>query len=307
MKKILAIAIVFLLSAAYSFADESLEDKLANLAKEGGKDYLRPLVTAFGTDINTGWLFSAKASKPLRFGITLSGIASFVPDDDKTFIIENPDTSIYKGESTETATVFGDKGGFFAPKPEMPAEVDTLWLPNGVDFDIAPIIAPQIFIGLPKGFEVTIRGLPPVKIDDEIGDLSFWGIGLKHEITTWIPLLPINIALQGAYQSINVGDVATAQSTLLNATISKEILSFTFYGGVGIEHTTSNVDYKYTYLEIVDDEPIEQEEKIEFDMDGENEFRFNAGLRYHFLLFDLCADYSFGKYSVLRLGLGASF
>lgn len=306
MKKILTI-VVLLLSATYGFADESLEDKLANLAEEGGKDYLRPLVTAFGTDLNSGWLFSAKATKPLRFGITLSGIASFVPGEDKSFFMENPNTTIYEGVQTETATIFGEKGGFFAPKPELESTVDTLWLPDGVDFDIAPIITPQIFIGLPKGFELSARGLPPIKIDDDIGDLSFWGIGLKHEITTWMPLLPIDISLQGAYQSLKVGDVVTAHTTFLNAAVSKKLLSFTFYGGVGLESTTANVEYKYTYYEVDEGGATPVEKQIEFDLDGENEFRFFAGMRYHFLVFDLCADYSYGNYSALRLGLGASF
>lgn len=307
MKKTLAIGIILFLSATYGFADKSLEEKLENLAKEGAKGYLAPLVTGFGTDLNTGWLFSAKANKPFRFGITVSGIASFVPDKDKSFVMENPDTSIYVSESVETATAFGDEGGFFAPKPGLEGMVDTLWLPDGIDFGIVPLIMPQVSIGLPKGFELSVRGLPPTKIDDDIGDISFWGVGLKHEITTWIPLLPIDIALQGAYQSVKVGDVVTAQTTLLNAAVSKEFLKFTVYGGVGLESTTADVDYQYTYYEIVDGKPKKEEKAIEFDMEGENEFRVYAGMRYHILVFDLYADYSCGSYSALRLGLGASF
>ena len=64
----------------------------------------------------------------------------------------------------------------------------------------------------------------------------------------------------------------------------------------------TNLKAKYTYTE-----PWSGDEKaIDFDIDGDNKFRFTAGARLKILLLDVMVDYSVGKYQTVRAGVGFS-
>ena len=280
---------------------DTIEDRLSKFVGENGKNYFKPFVTAFGTNLNTGWFQTAKVTKPFHFGFNVSSMVAFVPDDDMKFFATNPDTLLYEGEEVETATIFGDNGGYFEPKV---TGIDTLILPKGIDLNKVPFVIPQVFFGLPGGFEITGRFLPPIELSKDIGEISFWGLGLKYQISKLIPLCPVAISLQGTYQQFKLEDVITANSMFFNAQVSRGliVLPITLYGGVGYESTELTAEYEYTYQTLNNSVT----ESVELNIEGDNEFRVTAGLKFRLLLIDICADYSIGKYPVARVGLGFS-
>lgn len=302
MKRISIITILMLAIFMSAIASENIGDKLSKLTEENGKNYIKPFVTAFGTNLNTGWFQTAKVTKPFHFGITVNTIVTFIPDDDMKFTATNPDTSLYEEDEIETATVFGDKGSKFESKVEG---VENLILPSGIDLSMVPLVIPQVFFELPKSIELTARYCPPVELSKDIGKMSFWGIGAKYQVSKLIPLCPVAISLQGTYQQLKLGNIITCNSIFVNAQVSKGlvVVPITIYGGVGLESTELTAEYEYTYQTL--NNPVT--ESVELNIKGDNEFRVTAGLKFRLLLIDICADYSIGTYQVARVGAGLSF
>lgn len=281
---------------------ESFDERLQQLGEDAGKDYVRPLVTAFGTNLNSGLfntadVLSPSIIRPVRVGVGVQTMLAFVPDSDKTFDFEwDHGIDGIDPVTGETATVFGDKG-------YSDEDIEFVRFPDGLDVGSVPLIVPHLRVGLPKGNELMIRGMPPMSMGD-YGDLSFWGVGLKHSIDQYIPLFPVDLALQAAYQSFKVGELVDISSLALNAQVSRRLLMLTAYGGLGWESTTLEADYVH-HFEGPDGE-IEQD--ISFDISGDNELRMTAGIRWAFLPFlHVSADYTISNYQVVSLGLGGQF
>ncbi|KQC05973.1 MAG: hypothetical protein APR54_01920 [Candidatus Cloacimonas sp. SDB] len=321
MKKIIILISVLLL--VNSLSGESLTQKLEEFGVQNGKAYIGPWVTSFGTNLNTGLYQSAKVMKPFLFGVTVNSMLAFVPDEDKSFTAYSPTFeydgqtyNLYNEEKLKTATIFGDQGATFTLNDNIPEEINTgdldLKMPNGGNLTAVPLLVPQVQVGLPAGNELLLRVFPKIQITEDIGELSFWGVGLKHSISQYIPLIPIDLALQGMYQQMDVGDLIKISSFAANAQISKKLLMWTIYGGLGYEKSSMNVKYDGTVYEANDagdGNYVLQAlpEKIEFDIDGENEIRMTAGIRYSIAIIKIYADYTLSKYNVLNFGLGLSF
>jgi uncharacterized protein DUF6588 len=317
MRKTVLILIILLIFSSLIYA-ESLTKKLENFGLVNGKAFINPWVTSFGTSLNTGLYQSAKVMKPFLFGVTINTMLAFVPDEDKTFTCYSPTIEyggqtyyLYNEEELETATVFGDKGKTFTVNDNIPDEIDLsdldLKMPNGANFSAIPMLIPQVSVGLPAGNELLLRIFPKVQINKDIGELSFWGAGLKHSISQYIPLVPVDLAVQGVYQQMNVGDVIEISSFAANAQISKKLLMWTFYGGLGYEGSNMKVKYDGTTYEVDDDILEVVPDEIEFEIEGENEYRMTAGIRYSIALLKVYVDYTLSKYNVLNFGLGLSF
>jgi len=299
MKKIVSIFLIIMFGII-SIAQSDIIDDLKQFGKENGEKYMKPFVTAFGSDLNSAWFSTAKTS-PMSFGLTFNAMLAVVPDDEKTFLIHNPNTDLYNGDYEVTATVFGNNGAVFTSKV---VGVEDLFLPRGVDVGMVPLIVPQAHLGLPAGFEVELRYIPPYEIKD-MGKISFVGGGVKYQVSKLIPMLStiVPISIQGTYQQLKLGDDVTINSTFVNLHASRGLVVFplTFYGGIGYEHTTLKAKYTYT-------EPWEggTTHDIDFNITGDNNFRVTAGARLKILLIDVMLDYSVGKYQTVRAGVGFS-
>jgi len=322
MKKVFfSLLLIVMVTALFA----GVQEKLEQFGKDNGIVYVKPLVTAFGITMNTGLFNTAKVLKPFAFGLNVNTMLAFVPKEDKTFLPTRPDlylpgTDIYLHEEPieESATVFGDEGILIVHNSDLDyilgADSLDIQMPNGANLPAVPFLMPQFNLGLPYGNEIMIRGFPKVKISNDIGYFGFWGVGLKHSVSQYIPLIPIDVAVQAAYQNLYVGDLLTFSNFNANLEVSKKLLMWTLYTGVGYDKTTVTADYTYEYTTLVEDEnipglylPGTAEQHIKFDVDGENEFRATAGIRYSLLLLKLYADYTISKYSVFNAGIGVSF
>lgn len=327
-KTLLGFLLIVLVSGLFA----GVQEKLEKFGEDNGIVYVKPLVTAFGTTMNTGLFNTAKVLKPFTFGLNVNMMAAFVPKEDKTFLptrpelfITNPNTGedvyLYEEPTEESATVFGDEGIMIAHNSDLDdipgmqssaSEID-IQMPNGANLPAVPFLMPQFNLGLPYGNEIMIRGFPKLEINKDIGDLGFWGFGLKHSVDQYIPLIPIDIAIQAAFQNLYVGDILTFTNFNANLEVSKKLLMWTLYTGVGYDKTNVSADYTYEYTTLVEDGnsgefvPETSEQQIKFDVEGENEIRATAGFRFSVLLLKLYADYTISKYSVFNAGIGVSF
>ncbi len=76
------LTVVFLTGIASA---QSLEERLKSMVSSNAEMYVNPLVTAFGSGMNSGWFHSAKPHKLLGFDIGARAMVVTFPDDQKIF------------------------------------------------------------------------------------------------------------------------------------------------------------------------------------------------------------------------------
>lgn len=332
MKKIFSL-IIFISSVSLP---QSLSYNISQVAAGYTKQYVQPLTNAVGANINSGFYQAFKVDGGtignFNFFIGVKAFGAFIPDDDKRFSASYKEkvSYIYNGLAYEVdafvtvkdaPTIFGRaeparalvqirdtiKVGIISYPVNEDREYETIG--GMLTTDIAPLFVPQLGIGTFFGTDLVLRWLPPIEIN-EYGKLSFFGIGIRHSLTQYIPAFPFDISGQAAWQAFGFTDSAgrkfiEASALAFNLTASKGFGIFSFYSGLQYERLNIDVDYIY-YPPPSSNNPNPNPIHIDFDMQGENDVRFFLGSAVKLGPVALNLDYSFASYSVLTAGLGIS-
>jgi len=302
----------------------SLEEKLEVLEKDNAKGYLSPFVNVIGTGLNSGLYNSAKTLTPIiGFNLKISAVLIPIPDSDKIYYAKAPKaidplTGKKIWEDVETATIFGGKGtphavnsvvkeAFIAAGKIPP---DPFKSANGSDFSVLPLPCASLSWGLPFGNEVLIRYMPPIKPHEEVGDIQFYGFGLKHDLIQWLPIsLPVlDVAAQFVFQNFKAADILEISTKSINLHASATLPIVSIYGGLGYE--SANLEASYTVYDVdADGEKISDNFKKEsLKISSENDFKATAGLKFSILPFvNVYGDYSVAKYNSIHAGIGIGF
>lgn len=288
MKKFFFSLIIALFFFVSSYAQ--VEDRFGYLDDTQISDYVKPLVTTLGTAFNSASYHSASIPKLWGFGISFNAMIILVPDDQLTYTPKLPDNYIGGGE---TATIWGNKGGAFAG-PE-----GFVVFPAGINKSSIPIGYPQISFST-MGTELLVRYLP--KIDLGETDIGFWGAGISHSISQYIPLVPVDFAVQILYNSFSMKDLVDASNIAFNVHASKSFGLFTGYAG--LQYESSSMDLSYTYN---DPNGTGPDQDFTVSIDGDNSFRFTLGGTLKLAVVSLNIDYSLGSQSVATGGLSFEF
>ncbi|MCB0747227.1 MAG: hypothetical protein KDC52_14590 [Ignavibacteriae bacterium] len=259
-------------------------DGLSELPEQEMKGYSTPLATWTGTYLNSGGYYSASVPKLFSFKISLVGMMIFIPDDQRTFKLD---------DGTESATFFGDKGA------AVPGSQGYAVYPPGVNQTKVPFGIPQISAGT-LGSEVMVRFVPTLAFDDvEVGML---GVGIKHSISQYFPLMPLDIAVQIMYNklSITAPDLDLSTTNLaFNAHASKSFGLVSVYGGLQYESTAMDMEYTFTGSGFGD---LDQN-KLKLNLDGDNNVRLTLGAALKLAFFVLNADVNIGSQTAIVAGL----
>jgi hypothetical protein len=238
-------------------------------------EYLRPLANALGANINGGWYNTAKVHKLGGFDITFTASVAFAPDAHKTYDLSQLTLAALYDDKTANTIAGGKDIG-----PELTYQQDILGNPvtylqydhpsgTGMDFIPSPMI--NAAVGLPKGFEIMGRYMPTVKIGNT-AKAGIWGVGFKHDVKQWIPVLAkmpvLQLAVMYGYTNVKVNTELTSitpelmgatdatsgsvnfddqnfdivtQGHTANALVSANLPVVCFYGGVGISITQTNL------------------------------------------------------------------
>jgi hypothetical protein len=265
------------------------EDRFNELSEDLQKGYSTPLATWTGTYLNSGGYYSASVSKVFGFKLSFVGMMIMIPDDQRTFKLS---------DGTETATFFGEKGA------AVPGTDHFLVYPPGVNQTSVPAAIPQIAVST-LGTEVMLRLIPKVAIEDV--DLDLLGIGVKHSISQYIPLLPVDIAVQVLYNKLSLEgpDLSISTSNLaFNAHASRSFGLITLYGGLQYESTTLDIDYTFTGEDATG---LLNDERIKASLDGDNSVRLTLGAALRLAVLVINADVNFGSQTALVAGLNFEF
>ncbi|CAM1345544.1 DUF6588 family protein [Tenacibaculum amylolyticum] len=334
------LTLILLLTFSINSTSQELETIL--LAGEDAQKlmsaYLAPGPKGLIYSMNNGWYHTAKVHKKLGFDITIGLNASFIPESDETFNIQNVGLSSATFNQNTTPTFAGSENitpatiTYQTTINGLPVTAN-FQMPTGVkeDFPIRSIPAPviQTGLGLPYKFEVMVRFLPTINIDDTKAGL--YGFGLKKEITDWFGIVdktPLHVSLLAAYTNMNVtheignvtGDVATQNASAeynVNAYTFQAIASFNlpiinFFGGVGYNTGNSSLallgDYSLNYQVDSSSAIIQETVSDPFSIDN-NAGSFNAtvGARLSLGFFKIFGSYTAQEYSSVNAGIAFSF
>ncbi|WP_299107448.1 DUF6588 family protein [uncultured Tenacibaculum sp.] len=337
MKKI-TFSFITMFVLAFSAKGQELETIL--LAKDDAakltEAYINPVMKGLIYSSNSGWYHTAKVHKKLGFDITIGASGSFAPSKDDIFDLTK------LGLSSNT-TFTNNTSPTISAEENVPATTVTFnstvagqnvsanfGMPTGESLNITPAPMVQVGIGLPFKFEAMARFVPKVGTDDVKAGL--FGIGIKKEITDWFGPMdktPLHISLLAAYTNMTVdyeignvsGQVATTNgsaefklnSYTIQAIASLNLPIINFYGGVGYNGGTTNLDMlgDYTLTYQTNTTPsVQVQETVSNPLSINNSaggFNATAGARLSLGFFKIFGSYTLQEQNTLNAGMAFSF
>ena len=275
--------------------------------------YFTPMAESFGAGLNNGWYNTAKPHSLGGFDLTFTLNTVIIPNAAKSFKIGNEFGEVFTSNETEASTIFGSKDATLMTYKNSSTGTETSFdMPGGFKTPAMPLPMIQAGIGLIKNTAIDIRYMPMLSVGKNF-NVNLFGIGLKHDLLQWIPVvgdaIPMSLSLQGGYTSLNTelkisGQEASlhTNATTINLVASKRLLMFTGYAGLGYNSSTtafsSNANFNLGGVQF--------NEKVEMAFESNKNLRANLGLRFNIALVTIQADYTFAEYPTATLGLGVS-
>ena len=282
---------------------QSIDQRLTAFTQDYARGYVQPFADVFGANLNSGLYQGANGSGGLDVYAGFKLMGAMVPSGKLNFLIASP----YNGVTSSTATIFGGNGSTIPGYDQHPGAPQKYLdgASNLQSVKLVPLIIPQVSLGNFAGTQLMFRFIPARDLS-QIGKLSMFGFGVQHSISQYIPLFPVRLSAQVAYQSISVGDNFSAKAYSVGVQASKNLIILTLYGGIAVEK--SDFSLTYVYNSPIGIHPASyQGEKYSIDLTGSNRFRATIGIVVHLLLFDVNADYNAGDISVISAGIGITF
>jgi len=213
LKIILALSIVLIgLPPMISAQIKDIGTLLSTGPADGEKlleAYISPYLNAFGASMTGGWYNSAKPHKLGGFDLTATFNVAITPSSVKTFNVDGLGLADIK-RATGTETTSPTIAGSTSVGPQMQYNLegytaDAYKLPKGTGNKYVPSPMLQLGVGLVKGTEIIGRFMPTYSYDGN--KIGMWGIGIKHSISQWIPVLKklpvLNISVVAGYTKLN--------------------------------------------------------------------------------------------------------
>jgi hypothetical protein len=295
MKKTATVLFLLFLISRVSFAQ--VDDRFSFLGESEIKNFGRPLVTSFGMGMNSCSYYTAYIPKTFGISVGIRAMMILIPDDQRTFTPNLPNGYFSTNGNEQTATFFGESGGIYAGPQGL------ITYPSGINESAVPLLFPQATVSF-MGTELLLRYVP-LKIEDQ--NITLFGVGVRHSISQYIPLIPLDLAVQILYNRFTIGDIVKSTNWAFNAEASKSFGLFTAYGG--LQYETSNVTFNYEIKSdpFSGDPEIVKGGKVSAEVDGDNKVRMTLGGALSFGLLVLNADYNIGSQSVVTTGLTIAF
>lgn len=329
----------FLVSILFfvSFVNVHSQSGIENLLSSGIEDanrfanaYTKPGSDVVIFSLSNGWYNTAKV-KPLgSFEISIIGGVSKIDNKSTFFRLDEADYEYLRFESgpqiQDVGTLFGQNSpDITMTVSEGNQTIGSITLPQGLtseNIEYLPNLILQGSIGLPFSTELKLRFLPEVETKDVTS--QFYGAGLQHEITNWIPaikVLPISISGFVGYNKFKADYRFSEQTSFISASnqsISSDIDSWhyavlvstklpviNFYGSLGRVSGTANTKLKGRYtvdtgVSQIEGSTIVDPINLESRVDG---FKATIGTKLSLAFFKLNVDYSIQEFNSLTVGI----
>lgn len=221
--------------------------------------------------------------------------------------------------------------------PEFP-------LPTGQNLGVLSLGVPQVEIGSLWGTELLLRFIPNIDWGKNIGRFGFWGVGLRHSISTYLPESPVELAAQVVVQGTSLrntvgvtGAELKADATIFTANVhaSKRVGIVDFFTGLSYDNMGITASYTFTLprqlqaelglirpIDLNNDGAISDDEFVPDPANGypgdtqpqtqtiplqANSLRWTLGASLSLGPVRLIADYNLSSFSMLTFGIDVRF
>jgi hypothetical protein len=168
------------------------------------------------------------------------------------------------------------------------------YFPGGLNMNVSAFAVPQLTIGSILGTELIGRYIAADLGDSDLGQLKLAGAGIRHSVSQYIPLFPIDVSIGAFWQKINVKeDMLVFNNLHYGVQASKGLGLLTLYAGAGYDKSTASVKYEYSG----EGEPV----KLEYDMKGDDGLQMTVGIGLNMMIVHLNGDYTFGQRQALSV------
>jgi hypothetical protein len=280
-------------------ASAQLAERLSSYTGRNAPGYLEPLVDAFSADLNAGLAHSARIPRSgFHASLEIAVMSAWFSDADRTFraVTENgfsPETSV------EAPTVIGS---------DQPVEIDGdagthFWFPGGFDLRSFDFAAPLIRVGSLYGTESVIRfGFVPLS-SGRVGNISLYGLGVRHSVSQYFNRIPVDIAVGAYWQRFTVednergGDLVFARAWSAGVQVSKRLNWLEPYGEVAYDDFGLDLSYR-------GDTP---EDAVALSLDSGDHFHMTLGLSVNLSFLLVYGEYNGGGQNAFALGLAVGY
>ncbi len=275
-------------------ADAQIEDLIQRYAGENAEGFIEPLITGFGANLNSGLYQSAHVPESgFHFNFRINGMLAIFSDNQKKFQAKT-NGLFYPPQEVETSTIIGDPKGTV-----LVSSLGTEFVfPGGYDLKSFLIGAPTVTVGSFYGTEASLRYFN-LKLSDDIGKLSLFGIGTRHNINQYFPSVPVDISAGFFYHQFKIGDIVDSKVWIAHAETGKSFSIIDVYTGLAYEANKAKVEYTF----VSGDESAE----VSVDVTGRNKFRLTLGIGFKVFPYRFNIDYAIGHQNVLNVGIGVGF
>lgn len=275
-----------------------IEDRLSGYGKENARRYLQPLVDAIGTDLNASLFHSANIPRVgLYATVEIAVVCVLFGEDDRTFIATTEE-GFSPQQKVRVPTIVGS-----GTAVEVEGDNGTShYFTGGLELNSFALPIPQLRIGSIFGTEALFRYFALNSGGDDLGDFKYFGFGLRHDISNYLPVLPIGLSAGFFWQDLGLGksgggkDLISSTATSFGVCASRRIGSrFLFiepYAGFSIDSFSTDVSYE------------SDEEEIDLDFGTTSTPRITIGVAGRLGILTAYTDYNLAKQKSFSLGLG---
>jgi hypothetical protein len=292
------LSIPFLLLAGLAGAqdgdNDQIEDNLSSYTGRNAEGYLGPLRDALGASLNSGiFMYAGVPREGFHIRLDLRGMLVSFDDDDRTF---DASTEDYFGsdQEAEVPTVVGDEDAVTVEDPETGA---SFTFPGGFNIDRFGLAVPQLTIGSIAGTEAVIRYITAETGDAEIGEVTLRGIGFRHSLSSYLEGLPLDLAVTGFWQNLEIGDdFIDATATTFGVQGGKSFGMLAAYAGLSYDSMDMEVAY--------DTDIGGEDERLEVDFDKESTGHLTLGATARLGILHLNGEFNQASNTSLAFALG---
>jgi hypothetical protein len=336
-------SIIFFVACSLLQAQTSdLEQTLAKITGDASKAYVAPISSAFGANLNSGWVHNAPKATKFSFDLEVGfvAMATLFGSSNQTFAssgsfrfnstqaeqiippnITGSTRASIKNEilsrdftvSITGPTIVGKKTDSIKVKfPGAVIQGQTLGAKEIVlpvtgyleELPALPLAVPQVTLGTVFGTQVSLRYLPEFEVNKDLGKFKYSGFGIQHNPSMWLPFpLPVNVSVGYFTQSLEVGKIFKTSASMFGVFASKRFGP----GALNIEpyagFSLESSKIDVQYDVVYDTPTGPSPATIKYSLDGENSSRFTIGATLKLLLVGISVDYSLAKYNTISASL----
>ncbi|HZV70851.1 MAG TPA: DUF6588 family protein [Saprospiraceae bacterium] len=292
MKKILTLFVINFLYFS-SINAQQVSDFLDAYAGDNAIPYIQPLADIFTANVHTGTREWSRIDTSFYIRIRGQAIYSWPSEKSKTFTGVTPE-NFEPQQFVKVPTIVGKNEAV-----SVAGVNETFYVfPTGYNVKILPFGTPQITVGGFLHSELSARffALP---LHKDFGDIQFWGIGARHDISHYFKNLPFNVVLGYFYHNMKLEEHVNTNHHLISAHIGKSGKWWSTELMLGYQTADMEANYSFN-----DGERIEE---VHVELTNENPFIMELTVGAKFSIIGIHASASYADLLSASLGIGLYF